>query len=215
MRAMVTLRFGGVELFEEQDIERPRPGPGEVLVRVVVAGTNPVDAKLRADGSFAGLEPPVVLGSDVSGRALDPREGQPRPARPPPGPRRRLPGRRQPLRRFRHDRGRLGVDRGRVLPVPRLPELPVQGVLRNLLRRRLQGPPRRLLGHPPRRRPQHLPQLGLPHPAPALRGISLCEVARWLRQLVSTLRPSGCAFSTLRACGPRFQHAAFRLLSAF
>ena len=67
MRAMVTPRFGGVELFEESDVERPRPGPGEILVRVVVAGTNPIDAKLRADGSFAGLEPPVVLGSDVSG----------------------------------------------------------------------------------------------------------------------------------------------------
>ena len=67
MRAMVTPRFGGPELFEERDLERPRPGPGEVLVGVVVAGTNPVDAKLRADGSFAGLEPPVVLGSDVSG----------------------------------------------------------------------------------------------------------------------------------------------------
>ncbi len=67
MRAMVTPRFGGTELFEERDLERPRPGPGEVLVRVVVAGTNPIDAKLRADGSFAGLEPPVVLGSDVSG----------------------------------------------------------------------------------------------------------------------------------------------------
>jgi len=65
---MVMPRFGGPELFEEQrDVERPEPGPGEVLVRVVVAGTNPVDAKLRADGSFAGLEPPVVLGSDVSG----------------------------------------------------------------------------------------------------------------------------------------------------
>lgn len=60
-------RFGGPELFEERDVERPEPGPGEVLVRVVVAGTNPVDTKLRADGSFAGLEPPVVLGSDVSG----------------------------------------------------------------------------------------------------------------------------------------------------
>ena len=67
MRAMVMPRFGGPELFEERDVERPEPGPGEVLVRVVVAGTNPVDAKLRADGSFAGLEPPVVLGSDVSG----------------------------------------------------------------------------------------------------------------------------------------------------
>ena len=67
MRAMVLPRFGGPELFEDRDVERPEPGPGEVLVRVVVAGTNPVDAKLRADGSFARLEPPVVLGSDVSG----------------------------------------------------------------------------------------------------------------------------------------------------
>ena len=67
MRAMVMPRFGGPELFEEGDVGRPEPGPGEVLVRVVVAGTNPVGAKLRADGAFAGLEPPVVLGSDVSG----------------------------------------------------------------------------------------------------------------------------------------------------
>ena len=67
MRAMVMPRFGGPELFEESDLERPELGPGEALVRVVVAGTNPVDTKLRADGSFAGLEPPVVLGSDVSG----------------------------------------------------------------------------------------------------------------------------------------------------
>jgi hypothetical protein len=68
MRAMVMPRFGGPELFEERDVEGPEPGPGEVLVRVVVAGTNPVDTKLRADGSFAGLEPPVVLGSDASVR---------------------------------------------------------------------------------------------------------------------------------------------------
>ncbi len=59
MRAMVMPRFGGPVLFEEREVERPEPGPGEVLVRVVVAGTNPVDTKLRADGSFAGLEPPV------------------------------------------------------------------------------------------------------------------------------------------------------------
>jgi NADPH2:quinone reductase len=67
MRAMVTPKFGGPELFEEQDVERPTPGPGQVLVRVAAAGTNPVDTKLRADGSFAGLEPPVILGADVSG----------------------------------------------------------------------------------------------------------------------------------------------------
>ena len=68
MRAMVTPKFGGPELFEERDdVERPTPGPGQVLVRVLAAGVNPIDTKLRADGSFAGLEPPVILGADVSG----------------------------------------------------------------------------------------------------------------------------------------------------
>jgi len=67
MRAIVTPKFGGPELFEERDVERPTPGPGQVLVKVLAASTNPVDTKLRADGSFAGLEPPVVLGADVSG----------------------------------------------------------------------------------------------------------------------------------------------------
>src|SRR5215212_2634717 len=64
---MVTPRFGGADLFEERDIERPVPGAGEVLVRVVAAGTNPVDAKFRAEGDSVGLETPIVLGADVSG----------------------------------------------------------------------------------------------------------------------------------------------------
>jgi len=64
---MVTPQFGGADLFEERDIERPRPGAGEVLVKVVAAGTNPVDAKLRANGRSAGLEAPIVLGADISG----------------------------------------------------------------------------------------------------------------------------------------------------
>ena len=67
MRAMVTPKFGGPDTFEEQDAQKPEPGPGEVLVKVFASGTNPIDAKLRADGSFAGLEPPVILGADVSG----------------------------------------------------------------------------------------------------------------------------------------------------
>jgi NADPH:quinone reductase len=67
VRAMVTPQFGGPDFFEERDVERPRPGAGEVLVRVVAAGTNPVDAKLRANGSSAGLEAPIILGADISG----------------------------------------------------------------------------------------------------------------------------------------------------
>src|SRR5215210_5170308 len=64
---MVIPKFGGVDLFEERDVDKPEPGPGEVLVRVVASSVNPIDTKLRADGSFAGLEPPVILGADVSG----------------------------------------------------------------------------------------------------------------------------------------------------
>jgi NADPH:quinone reductase len=67
VRAMVISRFGGADLFEERDVEQPEPGAGEVLVRVVAAGTNPVDAKFRAEGDSIGLEAPIVLGADVSG----------------------------------------------------------------------------------------------------------------------------------------------------
>jgi NADPH:quinone reductase-like Zn-dependent oxidoreductase len=67
VRAMVTPRFGGTDLFEERDVERPEPAAGEVLVRVLAAGTNPVDAKFRAEGDSVGLEAPIVLGADISG----------------------------------------------------------------------------------------------------------------------------------------------------
>jgi len=64
---MVTPQFGGPDLFEERDVEKPQPGAGEVLIRVVAAGTNPVDAKFRAAGGSVGLEAPIVLGADISG----------------------------------------------------------------------------------------------------------------------------------------------------
>jgi NADPH2:quinone reductase len=67
MRAIVLPRFGGPELLQAQEVQDPVAGPGELLVRIVASGTNPVDAKLRADGRWAGLAPPVVLGYDASG----------------------------------------------------------------------------------------------------------------------------------------------------
>ena len=67
MRAMVITRFGGPDVFERQDIARPTPGPGEVLVRVIASGTNPVDAKIRQAGTWANIPFPAVLGYDVSG----------------------------------------------------------------------------------------------------------------------------------------------------
>jgi NADPH2:quinone reductase len=67
MRAMVIEAFGGPEVFSEQEIDRPQPGARELLVRIVASGTNPVDAKMRADGSARGVILPAVLGADASG----------------------------------------------------------------------------------------------------------------------------------------------------
>jgi NADPH:quinone reductase len=71
MRAMVLPRFGGSELFEMHELERPAPVYGEVLVRVIASAVNPVDAKLRANGAWAKLDPPVILGYDVAGVVED------------------------------------------------------------------------------------------------------------------------------------------------
>lgn len=67
MRAMVIDRFGPPEEFHLREVERPKPGPGELLVRLMAAGVNPVDAKIRASGYWAQLPLPVILGSDAAG----------------------------------------------------------------------------------------------------------------------------------------------------
>jgi NADPH2:quinone reductase len=67
MRAMVIGSFGGTEVFEQRELPRPAPGPGEILVRVMASGTNPVDAKVRAQGAWARIAPPAVLGYEAAG----------------------------------------------------------------------------------------------------------------------------------------------------
>ncbi|SHF03506.1 NADP-dependent oxidoreductase [Streptoalloteichus hindustanus] len=68
MRAIVAHRYGGPEVLELTTLPRPAPGPGEVLVRVVAAGTNPVDAHARSGAVPGWFGPgPHVWGWDVSG----------------------------------------------------------------------------------------------------------------------------------------------------
>ncbi|MFI1206622.1 NADP-dependent oxidoreductase [Streptomyces sp. NPDC020802] len=66
MRAISQDVLGGPEVLKEVELEIPRPGPSEVLIRVHAAGLNPTDWKHRASGLFLG-QPPFVLGWDVSG----------------------------------------------------------------------------------------------------------------------------------------------------
>jgi NADPH:quinone reductase-like Zn-dependent oxidoreductase len=66
VRAIRQQRLGGPEVLELVEVERPAPGPTEVLVRVAAAGVNPVDWKVRARGGFLGA-PPFTVGWDVAG----------------------------------------------------------------------------------------------------------------------------------------------------
>ncbi|MEU7895111.1 NADP-dependent oxidoreductase [Nonomuraea sp. NPDC049152] len=67
MRAVGQDSFGGPEVLKVVEVERPEPGPAEVLVRVRAAGVNPTDVWHRASGGLAGGDAPVRLGWDVSG----------------------------------------------------------------------------------------------------------------------------------------------------
>jgi len=67
MRAVVIDRFGPPDVLGVRDVDTPAPGQGEVRVEVHAAGVNPVDAQNRADGEWAGLSLPAILGSDFSG----------------------------------------------------------------------------------------------------------------------------------------------------
>ncbi len=65
MRAIGQDEFGGPEVLKVIEVERPEPGPAEVLVRVHAAGVNPTDSWHRATGGLAGTV--IRLGWDVSG----------------------------------------------------------------------------------------------------------------------------------------------------
>jgi len=69
MRAMVVGEPGGPEALGAASLAVPSPVLSEVLVRVVAAGINPIDAKTRAGAGVSGAVGtyPATLGYDFSG----------------------------------------------------------------------------------------------------------------------------------------------------
>src|SRR2546423_10306527 len=65
MHAVVIHETGPPDVLQYQEIERPEPGDGEVLIRVRAASVNPTDWKSRRGMGEDAL--PAVLGKDVSG----------------------------------------------------------------------------------------------------------------------------------------------------
>jgi NADPH:quinone reductase-like Zn-dependent oxidoreductase len=68
-RAVKFRTYGGPEVLEVLDVPRPRPAPGEVVVRVVTAALNPGEIGIR-EGVFADIWPadfPEGQGNDFAG----------------------------------------------------------------------------------------------------------------------------------------------------
>jgi len=73
MKAVQIHEFGDVDVLKYEDVERPEPQAGEVLVRVRAAGINLVDAisrqfPLPVTSGAKGL--PYILGWDISGEVV-------------------------------------------------------------------------------------------------------------------------------------------------
>ncbi len=67
MNAIQVRAFGGPEVLEVCDVPDLQPGPGQVLVRLMAAGVNPVETYIRA-GTYAKLPAlPFTPGSDGAG----------------------------------------------------------------------------------------------------------------------------------------------------
>jgi NADPH:quinone reductase-like Zn-dependent oxidoreductase len=69
MKAIVVHEYGGPEVLKYEDAPRPEPKDNEVLVRMIAAGVNPVDALIRSGkyAKFFGTTLPLIPGYDIAG----------------------------------------------------------------------------------------------------------------------------------------------------
>jgi NADPH:quinone reductase-like Zn-dependent oxidoreductase len=77
MKAVVLHEYGGPSNLKYEDFADPKPGPGEVLIRVHAVSLNPIDWKMRS-GSAQERFPltlPAILGRDVAGVVRELGEG--------------------------------------------------------------------------------------------------------------------------------------------
>ncbi|UYY58172.1 NADP-dependent oxidoreductase [Sphingomonas sp. S2-65] len=67
MKAVRVHAFGGLEAMIYEEVPRPIPGAGQVLVKVAAAGVGPWDLWVRSGRSVLPQPLPLTLGADLSG----------------------------------------------------------------------------------------------------------------------------------------------------
>jgi NADPH:quinone reductase-like Zn-dependent oxidoreductase len=73
MTAIQIAEYGAPAVLQVATVPRPRPGEGELLVRVHAAAVNPVDAQIRSGpaANWLGVRLPYVPGFDLSGQVVE------------------------------------------------------------------------------------------------------------------------------------------------
>src|SRR6188472_3525690 len=67
MKRVIIDHFGGPEVVSVVEESNPRPGPGEVRIRVLASGVSLSDAQLRAGTYLGGPKPPFTPGYELVG----------------------------------------------------------------------------------------------------------------------------------------------------
>jgi len=71
MKAVVIHEFGDFDVLKYEDIERPIPKPGQVLIKVLATGINSLDHSIREGSIVPELPCPHILGSDAAGEVAE------------------------------------------------------------------------------------------------------------------------------------------------
>src|SRR5437588_7505912 len=66
MKAIRVHEFGGPEVLKVEDVPDPKPGPGQLVVRIHAIGVNPVETYVRS-GKYGPRQFPYIPGTDAGG----------------------------------------------------------------------------------------------------------------------------------------------------
>ena len=75
MKAAYIEQTGPPEVIQYGELPDPRPGPGQVLVRVRAVAVNPVDTYIRGGADYWELPTPFIIGCDLAGVVEEVGEG--------------------------------------------------------------------------------------------------------------------------------------------